>query len=81
MKVQKKQLSAGGMIVALIVLVNVIILVNGLTRGNGWYWWLVVTLPALIIALRDIKNPPMGKDVMKKDPNYLNENSLRKVIL
>ncbi len=54
MKLHNKELSAGGMIIALIVLLNAIVLTKGLTQSDSWYRWLIITIPLLIVSLLDI---------------------------
>lgn len=46
-----KEVSAGGTIVLLLVLVNVITLKNAFIFHKDWYWLLLLTIPLQLIAL------------------------------
>jgi len=47
----KRKISASGLIAALIVLCNAIVLKNGFTIHKGWYWALLVTIPLLLTTI------------------------------
>lgn len=49
----KKHIPAKNMAVGLLVLLNAVILANGFTMSEKWYWLLIVFLPLLLLAVRD----------------------------
>lgn len=49
-----RQVSIGGMIITVIVLLNAIVLKSSFEGNDNNYWWLAITLPLLIIALFDV---------------------------
>jgi membrane protein required for beta-lactamase induction len=53
MKQEERRISFGGLIVAIIVLVNVIVLSQAITTGAHWYGWLLLTVPLLVVALAE----------------------------
>jgi glutamate synthase domain-containing protein 2 len=48
-----KPVSISGMIVFILIALNVIIIKAAYTSIERLYWWLIITLPLLIIAIRD----------------------------
>lgn len=63
MKPGERDISFGGMIIAILVLINTIVLSNAITIGPHWYGWLFATLPALVLALI-----PISRHQDKRDP-------------
>ena len=49
----RKEISISGMIVLFVVLLNAAILKAAFTGNANWYWALIVSLPLLIIAIKD----------------------------
>src|SRR6476620_11802739 len=49
-----KQVSVRNMILIILVLLNAVILSKGFTTNEKWYWLLIISLPLLLIAVRDI---------------------------
>jgi len=49
------EVSASGSILIVLVILTAIILERGLIVNERWYWGLLFTIPALILALLDIK--------------------------
>lgn len=49
-----RKISISGIIVLFVVLLNAVILKTAFTENENWYWALVVTIPMLLIALKDI---------------------------
>src|SRR6476620_8924356 len=49
-----KQVSVRNMILIILVLLNAVILSKGFTTNEKWYWLLIISLPLLLIAIRDI---------------------------
>lgn len=54
MNKDSKPLSIRNLIVFMVVFMNAIILRNGFTISNTWYWGLLITVPMLVIAIIDI---------------------------
>ena len=50
MKIKQQPVSARGMIILFLVLLNVIILKTGYTTDENWYWALTVSTPLLVVA-------------------------------
>lgn len=50
----QKQVSVSGVILALLVITNAVILQAGYTANGKWYWGLLVSVPLLLIAIRDV---------------------------
>jgi glutamate synthase domain-containing protein 2 len=50
-----KQVSVGGMIIFILVLLNAVVITAAFVRNEKWYWALLLTMPLLLIALRDIR--------------------------
>jgi len=48
---ESKPISIKGMILFIVVLLNAIILRNGLIISDRWYWGLLVTIPLFVIAI------------------------------
>ena len=46
----QQKISKGGLIPCLFILLNAIVLEQGLVTHNKWYWLLFLTLPALVIS-------------------------------
>ena len=49
----RKEISISGMIVLFVVLLNAAILKAAFTGNENWYWALIVSVPLLLIALKD----------------------------
>jgi hypothetical protein len=45
-----REVSAGGSIIVLFVLLTAIILQNALIADTRWYWCLFITIPAIVLA-------------------------------
>lgn len=43
-------------ILFIIVLINVIVISEGYTRNENWYWVLVITLPLLLFGIVNIRS-------------------------
>jgi glutamate synthase domain-containing protein 2 len=54
MNKDSKPLSIRNLIVFIVVFMNAIILRNGFTINNTWYWGLLITVPMLVVAIIDI---------------------------
>jgi glutamate synthase domain-containing protein 2 len=54
MNKDSKPLSARNLILFMVVFMNAIILRNGFTINDTWYWGLLITVPMLVIAIIDI---------------------------
>ncbi len=50
----QRQVSVSGMIVMIAVLLNVIVISTAFTGNPGAYWWLLLSVPILLIALHDV---------------------------
>jgi len=61
----KKPASFSGMIVLILVFINAVILKTALITSEKWYCGLVISLPLLIIALRDTR---------RKKPVFVHQN-------
>lgn len=46
---RQKQASVSGMILLFLVLLNVIFIKAGYTKDEKWYWFLIVTVPLLLL--------------------------------
>ena len=51
----QKLVSAGRLIILLIVLINVIVIRHGYTNNANWYYALIVTMPLLIVAIKNTR--------------------------
>jgi glutamate synthase domain-containing protein 2 len=49
-----RKISISGIIVLFVVLLNAVILKTAFTENESWYWALLVTIPMLLVALKDI---------------------------
>src|SRR5690349_4215026 len=49
----RKEISISGMIVLFVVLLNAAILKAAFTGNGNWYWALIVSVPLLVIAIKD----------------------------
>lgn len=52
-KPENKPVSAAGMLVLLLVLLNAVALVNGLVHGEGYYKVMMVSFPLLLVISAD----------------------------
>lgn len=52
---RRKPASVSGMILLFLVLLNIIFIKTGYTRDEKWYWFLMVTLPLLFLAIVNIR--------------------------
>ena len=50
----RKAISVSGMIISLVVLLNAVILKAAFTGTGAWYWALLISVPLLLIAIRDV---------------------------
>jgi hypothetical protein len=46
----KQEISKGRVIISLLILLNAIVLEQGLVVNDKWYWVLLLTVPVLIIS-------------------------------
>ena len=46
----QQKISKGGLMTSLFILLNAIVLEQGLVTHDKWYWLLFFTLPALVIS-------------------------------
>lgn len=46
-----RQLNIKGVFILMALLVNVIIMKAAFLHNQKWYWWLMVTVPLLIVAI------------------------------
>ena len=44
-----QKISKNGIIITLLILLNAIVLEQGLISNEKWYWALIITIPALFI--------------------------------
>jgi hypothetical protein len=51
----QREVSFGGMLIAMILLINAIVLSQALTSGSHWYRWLFLTIPILVFVLVDVR--------------------------
>ena len=51
----QREVSYGGMLIAMLLLINAIILSQGLTSGTQWYGWFFLTIPVLLFVLLDVR--------------------------
>jgi glutamate synthase domain-containing protein 2 len=51
---KQNPVSVRGIIINLLLIVNAVILSLALTQSAGWYWALVLTLPLLVLGIRDV---------------------------
>ena len=51
-----REVSAGGSIIVLFVLLTAIILQNALIADARWYWCLFITIPAIVIVALFIRS-------------------------
>lgn len=49
----QKKVSVSGIIILILILFNAIVVRNGYTINENWYWILTVSVPLLLIAIRD----------------------------
>jgi hypothetical protein len=52
---KQKPVSASGIIILFLVLLNAIAIREGYTGNEKWYWALTVTLPLLLLAILNIR--------------------------
>ncbi|HEU4632832.1 MAG TPA: FMN-binding glutamate synthase family protein [Flavisolibacter sp.] len=50
----RKEISISGIIVLLVVLLNAVVLRTAFSVNGNWYWALLLTMPMLLIAIKDI---------------------------
>lgn len=55
MKSTVKPVSVKGMVLSILLFANAIILMEAYVYNQQWYWALIVTVPLLIIAIRDVR--------------------------
>src|SRR5690349_2501192 len=48
-------ISASGIIILLLILLNVILITFGYTGNENWYWGLIPTLPLLVLAILNVR--------------------------
>jgi hypothetical protein len=53
MSQQSRSLSIRSVIVCTLILINIAVLYVACTYNESWYWWLLVGIPLLIVALID----------------------------
>lgn len=51
----RRPVSASGIIILFLVLINIIAIRGGYTGTGSWYWMLIVTLPLLLLAILNIR--------------------------
>ena len=51
-----REVSAGGSMIVLLVLLTAIVLQNALIADAGWYWCLFITIPAIILIALFVRN-------------------------
>lgn len=49
----QKQISISGIIILILILFNVIVVRNAYVINEKWYWAMIVSVPLLLIAIRD----------------------------
>ena len=62
-----KTVSVRRTIIAFLVILNVVFIKAGFTRDANWYWFILVTLPLLILALTIKYNKTL---LTQKNNNY-----------
>lgn len=50
----ERKISFGGMLIAMLLLINTIVLSQALTSGPHWYKWLFLTIPAFAFVLVEV---------------------------
>ena len=65
-----KQVSTKGIFLPLLIIANAVVLRNGFTENNKWYWALLFTVPILAIIL--IGNRVKNQGIL---PNKLHSKS------
>jgi len=48
---REKRIPSQGIMLSFLTGINILIIEAGYTTGKNWYWALVVTIPALVLAI------------------------------
>ncbi|MEP7257112.1 MAG: hypothetical protein ABI687_01965 [Flavitalea sp.] len=51
---ERKPISANGMMLFFLVLINVILIETGYTKDEKWYWLLLISLPLLVWSILNV---------------------------
>ena len=83
MKSDPDHVSPNGMVVVILVLLNCIILRAAFTGNDSTYWWLLLSLPVLLVAMQDADRKKRAgpatwpgrikKIIISKLSNYANQ--------
>lgn len=73
MKSEQKSVSTIGSIIVFLVLLNVIVVRQGYTTDEKWYWILAVTLPFLLLAILNM--PQKNKKLKCPKENFIDRQN------